>query len=116
MSLRYGLDDRPPAGQTFLYALQWLALSLPFVVIVGTVAAAQHFDAPAARTLYLQKAAFAAGLMLLVQALFGHRLPLVAGPSSALLLGIVGSRATADEVYTAAAVSSGCSGGSSTRG
>ena len=74
------------------------------MVIVGTVAAGQHFDDPGVRTLYLQKAAFAAGLMMLAQALFGHRLPLVAGPSSALLLGIVGSRATADEVYTAAAL------------
>jgi xanthine/uracil permease len=104
MTLRYGLDDLPPAGETVLYGLQWLALALPFVVIVGTVAAVHHFDDPALRTIYLQKAAFAAGLMMLAQAGFGHRLPLVAGPSSALLLGIVGGRATPDEVYTAAAL------------
>ncbi len=104
MNLRYGLDDRPPAGRMVLYGLQWLALSLPFVVIVGTVAASHHFDDPGLRTLYLQKAAFAAGLMMLAQALFGHRLPLVAGPSSALLLGIVGSRASIDELSTAAAL------------
>jgi xanthine/uracil permease len=104
VKLRYGLDDRPPPGETALYGLQWLALSLPFVVIVGTVAAGRHFDDPGLRTLYLQKAAFVAGLMLLAQALFGHRLPLVAGPSAALLLGIVGSRATPDATYTAAAI------------
>jgi xanthine/uracil permease len=104
MNLRYGLDDRPPAGETLLLGLQWLALSLPFVVIVGTVAAGRHFDDPLVRTLYLQKAAFVAGLMVLAQALVGHRLPLVAGPSSALLLGILGTRASADAVYTAAAV------------
>lgn len=104
INLRYGLDDRPPVGETLLLGLQWLALSLPFVVIVGTVAAAQHFDDPLVRTLYLQKAAFVTGLMVLAQALVGHRLPLVAGPSSALLLGILGTRASADAVYTAAAV------------
>ena len=74
------------------------------MVIIGTVAAGQHFEDPALRTLYLQKAAFVAGVMLLAQALVGHRLTLVAGPSAALLLGIVGSRAAPEAVYTAAAV------------
>jgi xanthine/uracil permease len=104
MNLRYGLDDRPPPGETALHGLQWLALSLPFVVIIGTVAAGRHFEDPALRTLYLQKAAFVTGLMLLAQAFVGHRLTLVAGPSAALLLGVVGSRAGPDAVYTAAAV------------
>lgn len=104
MKLRYGLDDRPPAGETLLYALQWLALSLPVVVIIGTVAAGHHGADPGLRTLYLQKAAFVTGLMLLLQALCGHRLPLVAGPSSALLLGIVGSRTTPETLYSAIAI------------
>ena len=104
MKLRYGLDDRPSVGETALYALQWLAMSLPFVVIIGTVAAGHHFSDPGLRTLYLQKATFITGLMLLGQALFGHRLTLVAGPATALLLGIVGTRTTPDAVYTAAAV------------
>lgn len=104
MKLRCGLDDRPPAGETALYALQWLAMSLPFVVIIGTVAAGHHFADPGFRTLYLQKATFITGLMFLGQALFGHRLTLVAGPATALLLGIVGSRTTPDAVYTAVAV------------
>ncbi|MHB8067150.1 MAG: purine/pyrimidine permease [Desulfobaccales bacterium] len=104
MKLRFGLDDRPPAGETALYALQWLALSLPFVVIIGTVAAGHHFAEPGLRTIYLQKATFITGLMLLGQTLFGHRLTLVTGPATALLLGIVGSRATPDGIYTAVAV------------
>ena len=104
MKLRYGLDDRPPAAETASQALQWLAMSLPFVVIAGTVAAGHHIADPALRTVYLQKAAFATALMILGQAFFGHRLTLVAGPATALLLGILGSRTTPDAVYTAAAV------------
>jgi xanthine/uracil permease len=104
VKLRYGLDERPPVGETALYALQWLAVSLPFVVIIGTVAAGHHFADPGLRTLYLQKATFITGLMLLGQALFGHQLTLVAGPAAALLLGIVGSRTNPDAVYTAIAV------------
>jgi xanthine/uracil permease len=97
MELRYGLEDRPPAGETALLALQWLAVSLPFVVIVGTVAAGDG------GTVYLQKAAFVSALMLLGQYFLGHRLTLVAGPSTALLLGILGSRHSPDAAYTAAA-------------
>jgi xanthine/uracil permease len=101
MKLRYGLDDRPPTAETALHALQWLAMSLPFVVIVGTVAAGHDGAVDGAATLYLQKAAFVTGLMLLSQAFLGHRLTLVAGPATALLLGILGSRSTPDAVYTA---------------
>lgn len=104
MMLRYGLNARLPAGETALYSLQWLALSLPFVVIIATVASGHHFSDPSLRTLYLQKATFVTGLMLLGQALFGHRLTLVAGPATALLLGIVGSRTTPDATYTAMAL------------
>lgn len=91
-----------PAAETASYALQWLALALPFVVISGTIAADHHAAGPVFRTAYLQKAAFASALLTLGQAFFGHRLTLVAGPSAALLLGILGSRAAPDAVYTAA--------------
>ncbi len=103
MKLRYGLDDRPPAAEAASQSLQWLAMSLPFVVIAGSVAAGHHTADPALRTVYLQKATFATALMILGQALFGHRLTLVAGPATALLLGILGSRTSPDAVYTAAA-------------
>ena len=79
-----------------------LALSLPFVVISGTIAADHHAAGPVFRTVYLQKAAFASALLTLGQAFLGHRLTLVAGPAAALLLGILGSRAAPDAVYTAA--------------
>jgi xanthine/uracil permease len=105
IKLQYGLDDKPPTAESALYALQWLALALPSIVIVGTVAAGHHFADPALKTIYLQKATFITGLMLLGQALFGHRLTLIAGPATALLLGIIGSRTTPDAVYTAIAIS-----------
>lgn len=104
MKLEYGLDARLPAGQTLLHAMQWLAIILPFVVISGTVVAGYHFADLGLRALYLQKATFVTGLMLLGQAFFGHRLTLVSGPASVLLLGIVGSRTSPDAIYTACAV------------
>lgn len=104
IDLRYGIDARPPMGESTLQALQWLAITLPFVVIIGTVAAEHHFADPGLRTLYLQKATFVTGLLLLGQAFLGHRLTLVAGPATALLLGIVESRTALDATYTAIAV------------
>jgi uracil permease len=87
--------------------MQWVAMSLPFVVIVGSVAAGNDGSDPGFLARYLQKAALVTGIMILGQAVLGHRLTLVAGPSSALLLGIVGSRAPAGAIYTAAALCGG---------
>lgn len=105
LKLRYGLAENPPIKESAFYALQWLAISLPFVVILGTVCAGHHYADPELRTLYLQKAAFITGLMLFAQAFFGHRLTLIAGPAAALLLGIVGSQASPDAIYTATLLS-----------
>ncbi|QFY44694.1 xanthine permease [Candidatus Methylospira mobilis] len=104
IELRYGLDDRLPARETALYAMQWLAMSLPFIVIVGAIAATHHSNDSGLRTLYLQKTTFATGLMLFGQALLGHRLTLVSGPATVLLLGILESRTGPDAIYTAIAV------------
>jgi len=101
MKLRYGLDDRLPFATSLIYAVQWIAVSLPFVVIAGSVAAGHHFTDPALRTLYLQKATFVTAAMLFLQAMFGHRLTLISGSATALLLGIVGSGAGPDATYTA---------------
>jgi xanthine/uracil permease len=104
INLRYGLNDRLPARETLLYSAQWLAMSLPFIVIVGAIAAAHHSGDSALQTVYLQKTTFATGLMLLGQALFGHRLTLISGPATVLLLGIMESRTSPDAIYTAIAV------------
>ncbi|UFS72098.1 purine/pyrimidine permease [Geomonas sp. RF6] len=101
MNLRYGLEDRLSAGKSTIYAVQWIAVSLPFVIIAGTLAAGHHFSDPGLRTLYLQKATFVTALMLLAQAFIGHRLTLISGSATALLLGIVGSGANPDATYTA---------------
>ena len=50
----------------------------------------------------MQKLAFVMALTLLAQVLAGHRLPLVAGPSSVLLIGMISSRASGPSaIYSA---------------
>ncbi len=91
MDFRYALNDRPKWSHLLLYGIQWLLISIP-VVLTST------FIAPAGETIaYTQKLFGIMGAVMVVQALCGHRLPLVAGPAAALLMGVL------------SAVSQGCS-------
>jgi len=92
MEFSYHLDERPPLGDLLLFGLQWLAIALPSIVIIGRVVAGLHTAGPATEILYLQKLSLVTGLTMAVQILIGHRLPLVAGPAAVLLIGVVASR------------------------
>ena len=91
MEFRYGLEDQPPLGESLLMGFQWCALMLPFLVILGKIAAAYHLADPAYQTAYLQKMAFVIAIFLVLEILWGHRLPLIMGPSSVILIGIISS-------------------------
>ena len=83
MNFKYALNDRPKWSHLLLYGIQWLLISIP-VVLTST------FIAPEGETIaYTQKLFGIMGAMMVVQSLFGHRLPLVAGPAAALLMGII---------------------------
>lgn len=102
MEIRYALEERPPFPHLLLFGLQWLAVALPGIVILGQIVGALHFADPAAQLAYLQKLALVSGGALAVQILLGHRLPLVLGPAAVLLVGVVSSRgASLAAVYTA---------------
>jgi xanthine/uracil permease len=102
IQLKYGLDERPPAGATMLLGLQWFAIVIPVIVIIGKIAGEIHSSDPAAQVLYLQKMAFIMAAALFLQVFWGHRLPLIIGPSTILLVGIVTSREFGPStIYTA---------------
>lgn len=99
--LKYGLDDKPPLGALLLYGAQWWVVSLPSVIILGLVVARLHSADLALQTFYLQKLFAVAGAVTAIQALFGHRLPLVVGPAATLLVGLVASLSSGEgAVYT----------------
>jgi xanthine/uracil permease len=101
MEFPYGVDDRPSSGEMLLCGLQWFALSVPTIVIIGKVVAGLHFPAAGDQVVYLQKLFFVTGLTLLGQVLWGHRLPLILGPATVLLIGVTGSRGfPPDAVYS----------------
>ena len=91
MEFKYGLEDKPPLGESVLMGLQWCALLVPFMIILGKIAGTLHFTDPAGITVYLQKTAFIMAVFLFLEVMWGHGLPLVMGPSSVLLIGIISS-------------------------
>jgi xanthine/uracil permease len=104
MDLKYGLDSRPPLWELSLFGLQWLAVLVPGIVIAGSVITPLHCADYAAQVIYLQKMSFVAALTLCVQVLWGHRMPLIAGPSTVLLIGVIGSgTASISAIYSSIA-------------
>ena len=73
MKLKYGLDSKPSAGAMLLYGLQWFMICIP-VVLTST------FIAPEGETVFFTQKMFAVmSITMIIQALWGHRLPLIAG-------------------------------------
>lgn len=94
MKLKYGLNDKPSAGAMMLYGLQWLMICIP-IVITST------FIAPPGETVfYTQKLLAVMGITMIVQALWGHRMPLVAGPAAVLLMGVITASAQGHDSST----------------
>lgn len=103
MNLKYGIDDRPRFGQLMLYSLQWFVLAVAVVTTSLFIAV----GSPAERVLYAQKVFALMGAATIVQVLWGHRMPIVVGPASVLLVGIItalasqGAEVDTDKIYTA---------------
>ena len=103
--LKYGLDEAPPLAELLFLGLTWFVISFPLLLITGSLAAVLHFTSSADQVIYLQKIFFISGISFLVQLLWGHRLPLIIGPSTILLVGVVAGRAGSPAaIYTAIAV------------
>ena len=103
MKLQYKIDDKLPIGQMFIYAMQWFILAV--AVISTSVFVAQ--GSPAERLFFAQKLFAVIGVTGVVQVLWGHRMPLVVGPASVLLVGVLSSLsagAPAGAIYTSIAI------------
>ena len=89
MEFTYGIDDRPGPAQLLIFGLQWLVVSVPAILIIGRVVAGLPGEGSGIP--YLQKLFLLIALVFLVQLYLGHRLPLVLGPATVLLIGILAS-------------------------
>ncbi len=101
--MKYGLDEKPGLLPLLLYGLQWWVATLPSLIIMGMVVVRLHFPGLLAEQVaYMQKLFWLLGAVTVVQVLWGHRLPLVVGPASTLLVGLVASASAGiNAMYTA---------------
>jgi xanthine/uracil permease len=105
MHFDYDLDRHPPLWQLLLFGLQWAAITIPLIIVLGRVAAAIHHTEPSSQLVYLQKLFFVTAGTLLVQVLWGHRLPIVTGPATILLIGVTAGRGSSTEaIYLSVAL------------
>lgn len=102
MQFNYGLNDRPPWTELFLFGLQWFTIAVPVIIIIGKITGVFHFSEPGDQIIYLQKLSFVMAIALFCQVLIGHRLPLIIGPSTVLLIGVIASQGfDTDTIYSA---------------
>lgn len=101
--MKYNVDDRLPFGAMALYGMQWFILAIAVVTTSVFVAT----GTPAEKLFFAQKLFAVMGITGFVQVLFGHRLPIVAGPAAVLLVGVlsaIGSGASSNAIYSSIAV------------
>lgn len=101
--MKYGINTKLKVLPLLMYGLQWWVVAVPSIIVMGLVVAKLHFGTDiAAQTLYMQKLFGIIGISLIIQIFWGHRLPLVIGPASVLLIGILSSVSSGiPSIYTA---------------
>lgn len=103
--MKYSIDDRMPLIAALMYGFQWWVVTLPCVVVTGAVVAGLHFEGWADRAWYLQKLFAVMGAFTVIQVTLGHRLPLVLGPATVLMVGLSASAgASTGVLYTSIAI------------
>jgi len=89
MYIKYGLDDKPNRKEMLLFGLQWFAVAIPSIIIIGKLVGVLQTGGDYIP--YLQKLFLIVGILMIVQVYWGHRLPLILGPAAVLLIAILTS-------------------------
>ena len=85
----YALDDHPPLKYALIYGLQWAVIMFPGLIIVARLSGiALHLEIDQ-EVRFFQITLLTSGLFTTAQSLWGHRYPLLEGPSTALLLTLI---------------------------
>ena len=85
----YNLDDRPPIRYALLYGFEWAMIMFPGLVIAASLSAESLPAGALDKVYFLQMTLLTSGLFTWLQSLWGHRYPLLEGPSTALMLAFI---------------------------
>ena len=89
MELKYGLNDKPRKTEMILVGLQYFAAILPGIIILGELVGILEIGANYIP--YLQELLLVIGIFMIIQVYLGHKLPLVIGPVTVILIAILTS-------------------------
>jgi len=85
----YGLDDRLPLKYALIYGLQWAVIMFPGLIVVARLSGIALQLEIEKEVRFFQFTLLTCGLFTTAQSLWGHRYPLLEGPSTALLLTLI---------------------------
>jgi xanthine/uracil permease len=88
-TFQFQLNETPPFFKNLAYALQWVMIAIPNIIVFSGLGSAVLQLDPAAQISFSQRLLLVTGLMTLLQSLKGHRFPILEGPSSALTLSFI---------------------------
>ena len=88
-SYLFDLDDRPPLQYALLYGLQWAVIMFPALIIASSLGGESLGLGVKDQIRFLQLTLLTSGLLTIIQTLWGHRYPVLEGPSTALVLTFV---------------------------
>ncbi len=102
MNFRYNLNDKLPPFSLIMYGVQWFLVSIPMVVILSAVIGNIQGLNTTDHIFYTQKLLIIMGVGLILQVVWGHKMPVVIGPASVLLIGVLSAGTTnISQIYTA---------------
>ncbi|MBP8644990.1 MAG: purine/pyrimidine permease [Syntrophobacteraceae bacterium] len=82
----YDIDVLPPLRYVLLYGLQWAIVIFPSLIIVASLGVRALQLSAGQEVRFFQLLLLVSGLFSIIQTLWGHRYPIMDGPSTALLL------------------------------
>jgi xanthine/uracil permease len=82
----YDIDDNPPFKYAILYGLQWTVIVFPSLIIISVLSSKALHMTAGDEVRFLQLILLVSGAFTAFQNLWGHRYPLIEGPSTAVLL------------------------------
>jgi uracil permease len=85
----YDLDQSPPLHYALLYAMQWAFIMFPALIIAATLSIGAFRPGDLDGIRFLQLTLLTSGIFTIIQTLWGHRYPLLEGPSTALILSFI---------------------------
>ncbi|MBP1740062.1 MAG: Xanthine/uracil/vitamin permease [Deltaproteobacteria bacterium] len=85
----YNLDDHPPIRYALLYGFQWAMIMFPGLIIAASLSVGSFPAGALDKVYFLQMTLLTSGLFTWLQTSWGHRYPLLEGPSTALMLAFI---------------------------